>query len=247
VRRRSKVGTIYNYPGADDHATYDLENSIADPEKRIEQFMESIAPFDGLTIADIGAGGGYHASLYAMQAQQVFAIEPAPKMLAQLYSRLAAGGLSNVSVLATGAENIPLMDEVVDVIHSRFAYFFGPEREGGPRSCEPGIKEALRILKPGGYFFIVDNSHDSGQFGSFLEKYGYTQGEGAKYQQETDRFYERLGFSKAVIVSSWTAPDRESLARVVAMEFPGVSEAIMSEVEGSTIGYHYVVYYIQKQ
>jgi ubiquinone/menaquinone biosynthesis C-methylase UbiE len=240
------MGTIYNYPGADDKATYDLENSIADPQKRIEAFIESIVPFEGVTLADIGAGGGYHASIYAQRASRVFAIEPAPKMLQQIYARLAATGQSNVSVVAATAEDIPLQTEIVDVIHSRFAYFFGPARPGGPASCEPGITEALRILKPGGYFFIVDNAHDSGQFAEFLAKFGYTKGDGAGFQRENDTFYRSLGFAKAKIVSSWTAPGREKLAQVLNMGFPGHAEDIMSEVTGAELSYHYNVYYRQK-
>ena len=34
----------------------------------------------------------------------------------------------------------------------------------GARSCLPGILEGLRILRPGGYFFIVDNCLVSGEF-----------------------------------------------------------------------------------
>src|ERR1051326_7282562 len=98
---------IYNYPGADDQATSDLENQIADPERRIERFMESLISFDGANLADIGAGGGYHACQYARKAARVFAIEPAPAMLRQLYARLVEQGLSNVSVLAATAEAIP--------------------------------------------------------------------------------------------------------------------------------------------
>src|SRR5947209_2564929 len=123
------MGFIYDYIGAHDPATYELENGIADPERRIERFMESRVPFEGIALADIGAGGGYHVCLYAEKAARVFAVEPAPKMLGLLYARLAGSGLSNVSVIAAEAEEIPLQADLVDVVHSRFAYFFGPERE----------------------------------------------------------------------------------------------------------------------
>jgi len=135
--------------------------------------MEGIAPLAGLSLADIGAGGGYHACRFAERAAHVFAVEPAPRMLRQLYGHVAGGARTNISVLAAGAEDVPLRDGCVDVLHSRFAYFFGPVR-GAVRSCEPGIREGLRLLRPGGHFFIVDNALTSGQFAGFLARFGYS-------------------------------------------------------------------------
>jgi ubiquinone/menaquinone biosynthesis C-methylase UbiE len=205
--------------------------------------MESLVPFDGATVADIGAGGGYHACLYARKAARVFAVEPAPAMLSQLYARVAESGSSNVSVLAAEAGDVPLRDQLVDVVHSRFAYFFGPEG-GTVRSCEPGIAEARRILKPGGFFFIVDNALTTGQFAGILSRYGYTKGRAAEAQQRSDEFYAGHGFQHVTIESSWQAPDRDALRQVMRMEFPAeATEAIMAEVNGSELSYHYRIYY----
>lgn len=223
-----------------------MENAIADPEQRIERFIEGIAPLTGVSLADIGAGGGYHACRFAGCAAQVFAIEPAPKMLRQLYHRIASSTFTNVSVLAAGAEDVPLRDGCIDVIHSRFAYFFGPAR-GPVRSCGPGIKEGLRLLRPGGHFFIVDNALTSGQFANFLTRFAYSQGQAAQMQEENDEFYDSLGFERAIVESTWTAPSQEALRQVVAMEFPaGAVETIMSEVEGPHMSYHYRIYYRKK-
>jgi ubiquinone/menaquinone biosynthesis C-methylase UbiE len=237
---------IYHYPGELDKATYDLENRIADPEQRIEQFMESLCPLTGVALADIGAGGGYHACRFAEKAARVFAVEPAPAMLRQLYPRVVERDLNNVSVVAAEAGDLPLRDELVDVVHSRFAYFFGPEG-GTVRSCEPGIREALRILKPGGCFFIIDNALTSGQFADLLARYGHTRGKAAEMQERHDEFYAAHGFRGATVESSWTAPDRAVLRKVLAMEFPGKEvEAILADVSGAELSYDYRVYYRQR-
>jgi ubiquinone/menaquinone biosynthesis C-methylase UbiE len=206
--------------------------------------MESLIPFDGALIADIGAGGGYHACRYARKAARVFAVEPAPKMLRQLYGRVAASGLTNVSILTADAEAVPLRDSLVDVVHNRFAYFFGPV-PGTPNACERGIGEALRILKPGGLFFIIDNALAAGQFAGILARYGYVKGmEPTEAQRENDEFYAAHGFQHATIESTWTAPDREALRRVLTMEFPGQPvDAILAEIDGAELSYHYRVYY----
>src|SRR5437762_607790 len=109
---------VYNYWGAEDKAHYDLLNEITDPKRELERFMESVVPFEGLVLADIGAGAGYHACTYAERAAQVFAVEPASKMLAQLYGRVAQKGMTNLSVVAAVAGDLPLRDALVDVVHS---------------------------------------------------------------------------------------------------------------------------------
>jgi ubiquinone/menaquinone biosynthesis C-methylase UbiE len=237
---------VYNYPGAYDKATYDLENEIADPRQHIERFMESLVSFDGATVADIGAGGGYHTCRYARKAACVYAIEPSPGMLQQLYARVAASGLTNISILAADAESVPLRDAWVDVAHARFAYFFGPEG-GSVRSCEPGIAEALRILKPGGTFFIIDNAFTTGEFAGVLSRYCYTRGKATAMQEASDAFYTRHFFQLMTVESTWTAPDREALRRVMTLEFPAQSvDAIMSEICGTELSYHYRVYHRRK-
>ncbi len=237
---------VYDYPGAHDAATYDLENRIADPEQRIERFMESIVPLAGVVLADIGAGGGFHACRFAQTAAQVFAIEPAPEMLRQLYARVAASDRANVSVLVSVAEAIPLRDRAMDIIHSRFAYFFGPE-QGTVRSCEAGMDEAIRLLKAGGWFFIIDNALTTGQFAEILAGYGYTRGRAGEAQQQNDSFYAGHGFRHETVESTWTAPNREALRQVLTMEFPGQPvEVILAGIEGSELSYHYRIYFRQK-
>jgi ubiquinone/menaquinone biosynthesis C-methylase UbiE len=238
---------VYDYIGGHNPETYDLENEIADPEQRIEAFMESQVPLDGIALADIGAGGGYHACRFARRAAQVYAVEPAPQMLRQIYTRVARSGLTNVNVLAASAEAVPLRDGWVDVAHARFAYFFGPAG-GSVRSCEPGIAEAMRILKPGGAFFIIDNALTTGQFAGILARYGYTRGKAAAMQEANDAFYAGHGFQAATVESSWTAPDREALRRVMAMEFdPKFTDAIMAEIDSAALSYDYRIYYRRKE
>lgn len=240
---------VYDYIGAHDQETYDLENQIADPNRRIERFIETLAPIRGATIADIGAGGGYHACRFAETAAAVLAVEPAPRMLALLYGRLANERCANVSVLAMNAEQLPLRDAIVDLVHSRFAYFFGPERPAtGARSCLPGIREALRILRPGGYFFIIDNCLVSGDFARILAQHGYSRGRPDEMQRENDAFYAGQAFSNTTVDSEWRAPDRESLRRVMAMEFGAeAAETIMASVDGARLSYHYRIYYRRRE
>lgn len=238
------VTKIYPYPGAENAETYEWENRIADPERRIETFMESVAPIAGRTVVDIGAGSVFHAVWFAQTARHVYAVEPALGMLVQAHQRLANEQTANVSLIAADAESIPLQDGIADVIHSRFAYFFGPA-QGGVVSCEPGIREAQRLLKPGGAFFVIDNELLSGQFATFMGGSYYSDLESA--QQERDHFWRAQGFDKMVVEASWAAPDRDILRQVITMEFPADHvEPIMSQIDGASLSYHYDVYWYRQ-
>ena len=247
--RRSAV-TFYRYPGAADATTYEWENRVADPDQRIEAFMTSIAPFAGRTIIDIGGGSAFHASRYASDYPdaRVLVVEPDADMLAQAFRRLAHTPLGNLSIIAANAEDIPLRDGIADIIHSRFAYFFGPA-EGGVKSCEPGIREALRLLAPGGVFFVIDNSLTDGDFARLLRRYAWKlSNDGIAEQAKRDRFWFEQGFHKQTVASTWIAPDRDILRQIITMEFPtdGV-EPVMSEIEGATLSYSYDVYWRRKE
>lgn len=240
------MGFVYHYWGAEDKDHYDLLNEITDPKREIERFMESVVPFDGRVLADIGAGGGYHACNYAEKADQVFAVEPAPKMLSQLYERVAQKGLTNIRVVAAGAAELPLRDNLVDIVHSRFAYFFGPE-QGTVRTCEPGIQEALRILKPNGSFFIIDNALTTGHFSTILARYGYTKGRAVEAQAQNDAFYAGHGFQHATVETTCTAPDRGTMKQILAIDFSGQPiDEIMAGINDAEFSYHCRVYYRQK-
>lgn len=239
---------IYRYPGATDAEAYESENQIADPERLIEAFMTSVRPLAGATVVDIGAGSAFHAVRFAREAERVFAVEPDSNMLHQAFTRLATDPVANVSVIAADAENVPLHDAIADVIHARFAYFFGPE-SGGVQSCLPGVREAQRLLRPGGVFFVIDNALTSGQFAGLIRQHGYIPShDGVAEQAERDAFWAELGFRKHTVESWWNARDPWMLRRVVSMEFkPEYVDAIMEQMVGARCSYHYDVYWWSDQ
>ena len=75
-------------------------------------------------------------------------VEPHPDLVALAARRTRA--LPNVTVLPGTAQAMPLPDASVDVVHARWAYFFGP-------GCEPGLRELDRVVRRGGTAFVIDN------------------------------------------------------------------------------------------
>ena len=68
-------------------------------------------------------------------------------------------------MLAGTAQALPLPDASVDVVHARWAYFFGP-------GCEPGLAELDRVVRRGGTAFVIDNDATRSTFGGWFRR-GY--------------------------------------------------------------------------
>lgn len=140
---------------------YEIENLAVDPEQRIEAAMHAIASWDGRVMLDLGAGTGFHIPRWHATAAHVFAMEPHDASRLRAMARVATLGLERTSVLTGSAERILLPDASVDVVHARFAYFFGP-------GCEPGLAELARVIRPEGTAFIIDNDLRHGTFAEWL-------------------------------------------------------------------------------
>jgi ubiquinone/menaquinone biosynthesis C-methylase UbiE len=216
-----------------DPETYEIENRAIDPEGRIETAMRSIADWSGRDMLDLGAGTGYQVPGFAETARHVFAVEPDdPSRLAAM-ERCARLRVQNASVLVGSAESIPLRDGSVDVVHARFAYFWGP-------GCEPGIAEVRRVLRPGGTAFVIDNDLRNGTFASWLRRAGSN---GAPDPDRVEEFWIDQGFVLTRVASSWRFENRDDLERVVRLEFPErLVPELLAEVEGLEVEYHYALY-----
>ena len=102
-----------------------------------------------VTVADLGAGEGMISQLIARQAEQVYCIDRASKMV-EVGKKLAkANQLENLEYLLGDIEEVPLEDETVDIalLSQALHHANHPEK---------AIDEAFRILKPNGRIVILD-------------------------------------------------------------------------------------------
>ncbi len=143
---------------------YEVENHGVDPDGAIETAMRGIHDWTGQTILDIGCGTGYHLPRFAAAADRVVGVEPHPPLVAlarERIRRLDAAVRDRVDVRQGTAQALPLPDSSADVVHARWAYFFGP-------GCEPGLRELARVVRRGGTAFVIDNDGTRSTFGRWF-------------------------------------------------------------------------------
>jgi ubiquinone/menaquinone biosynthesis C-methylase UbiE len=186
--------------------------------------MRGRADWAGRVVLDLGCGTGFHLPRFAETAARVYGVEPHPGLL-----RLAARrtrGLPHVTLLGGTAQQVPLPDASVDVLHARWAYFFGP-------GCEPGLAEVARVVRRGGTAFVIDNDPTRSTFGRWFRR-GYPQVDPAA----VERFWARHGWTRTPLDVDWRFDSRADLEAVVRIEFtPEVADAVLAEHEGTTVDY----------
>lgn len=188
---------------------YELENQALDPEGLVLDEMRRLAPWAGRHLVDLGCGTGYWLPGYATEAATVTGVEPDPALVALAARRVH--GVRHIEVLAGSAETVPLPDSSVDVVHARFAYFFGP-------GAEPGLAEVRRVLRPGGTLVVVDNDHGTGDFAELLA--ASQVGNGALDPDATARWWADQGATSTTVLSEWRFTRREDFEAVLRIEFP---------------------------
>jgi SAM-dependent methyltransferase len=211
--------------------TYELENRSVDPDRVIESAMGEILAsqgrpggWSGRDVLDLGCGTGFHLPRWAADARRVHGVEPHPGLAALAARRTA--GLANVSVAVGTAQRLPLPPASVEVMHARWAYFFGP-------GCEPGLRELDRVMRRGGTGFVVDNDTSRSTFGSWFRR-----GHPGVHAVEVERFWSLHGWQRRPLDVEWRFTTRQELEAVVRIELDErVATEVLAEHTGTRVDY----------
>lgn len=163
------------------------------------------AALPGQLIVDLAGGTGDVANLMARSGTQVMVCDPSLAMM----NAGRAGKLSTLQWLAGTGERIPLADNTVDTMTIAFGI-------RNVTSLEGALKEALRVLKPGGRFLCLEFSRPWAPIKPFYDLFSFSviprlgalvarNPEAYTYlvesirrfpdQQEMQRIMEQAGFS----------------------------------------------------
>ncbi|WP_245154918.1 class I SAM-dependent methyltransferase [Nocardioides sp. 1609] len=206
-------------------ATYETENRAVDPDGVLWSTLRSLAPWTGRTVLDLGCGTGFHLPAFAADAGRVVGVEPHPDLLALARRRTAR--LDHVTLLAGTAQAVPLPPSSVDVVHARWAYFFGP-------GCEPGLAELERVVRPGGAAVVVDNDGSRSTFGAWFRR-GYPH---LPPPAEVERFWSTRGWTRTPVDMGWRFTSRADLEAVVRIELPpAAAEEALRHHDGLEVDY----------
>lgn len=187
--------------------------------------MRTVADWAGRTVLDVGCGTGFHLPRFAASAASVVGVEPHPDLVRLARRRTRA--LANVRVEQDVAQSLPLPDASVDVLHARWAYFFGP-------GCEPGLAELDRVVRRGGTAFVIDNDPTRSTFGAWFRR-GYPD---LDPPEVVERFWSTRGWTRTPVDMRWSFSSRADLESVVRIEFtPAVAEEILAGHVGTEVDY----------
>jgi ArsR family transcriptional regulator len=134
-------------------------------------------PFD--LFLDLGTGTGRMLELFAKRYRRGLGIDLSPAMLAYARVKLERGGFRHASVRQGDIYDLPLADQAVNaaVMHQVLHFLSDPQR---------AVREAARVLTPGGRLLIVDFAPHELEF--LREEFAH----------------ERLGFA-GPLVEQWLA------------------------------------------
>ncbi len=111
-----------------------------------EAFLRLLPP---MVVADLGAGDGSFALLLSKSALKVIAVDSSTKMLEVGLERAQRNGAKNIEFRLGDMEELPIDEALVDLA------FFSQSLHHAAHP-ERAVREAWRILRPGGRIVILD-------------------------------------------------------------------------------------------
>ncbi len=124
-------------------------------EERLKHIALSQTDIKDKICADLGCGTGFISLSIADKAKLVFSLDSSHNMLKELNNTILSQGYGNVYPIKGSMDDIPLFDNSMDAVFANMSLHH-------IENAEKAIKEAYRILKPGGMLIITDVEEHNG-------------------------------------------------------------------------------------
>lgn len=127
-----------------------VSSTIHKDGKDLQKLVEMVLVTGNEKLLDVATGGGHTANAFAPLVKEVTALDLTTEMLRAAEKFIKGNGFQNVEFKTGDAENLPLSDEIYDIVTCRIAPHHFP-------NVKKFLQEAYRVLKPEGYFLLDDN------------------------------------------------------------------------------------------
>jgi len=126
-----------------------LKSAVHAQGEDLQSLVARMAGKSGARVLDLGCGGGHVTFHIAPLVREVVAYDLSPEMLEVVSRTARERGLANIATARGVAESLPFEADSFDAVLSRFSSHHW-------RDLDAGLREAARVLKPGGSVIMID-------------------------------------------------------------------------------------------